>query len=203
MSKIFIIAGPSGSGKTTLAKNLLKHPQLKDRLVKSVSLTTRPKRSGEKEARDYFFISEKEFYRLRKSKKILEWTRYLGYYYATPKDFVEDRLAKGRDLIFCLDLKGTLKIKRFYPQNTVAIFILPPSLAALQERIEKRCQKTKQAEIRERLRMAKEEVLASHRYDYCLTNRKLQDTVTKLKEVILKEITGRKDAIRTLRKSFR
>jgi len=91
-SFLFIVSGPSGSGKTTLASSVLKSPELKNRLIKSISLTTRPRRPGEKDKKDYFFVPEERFKKLLKAKKILEWTRYLGYYYATPKDFVESQL---------------------------------------------------------------------------------------------------------------
>jgi len=187
MSKIFVISGPSGSGKTTLVARLLKERALKRRLVKSVSLTTRPKRSGEREGRDYFFLTPEEFSRRLKAKKILEWTRYLGYDYATLKDFVEAQLAKGKHLVLCLDLRGAERIQELYPKNTVLIFVAPPSLEALWERIKKRCRKTKREEIKKRLRLARREVLAAARYDYCLVNADLRETLERLKQIIRKE----------------
>lgn len=187
---IFVISGPSGSGKTTLLTRLLKDPELKSRLVKSISFTTRPKRSGEKDGKDYFFISHREFQYKRKAKKILEWTRYLGYYYATPKDFLEEQLKESKHLLLCLDLKGALKIKKLYPKNTVMIFVNPPSLEALKARIEKRCNKTQKTETRKRLRVARREILASGNYDYCLVNRDLRQTARQLKRMILKEIAS-------------
>lgn len=184
---LFVISGPSGSGKTTLLKNLLKRKELKNKFVKSISFTTRPKRSGERQGKDYFFISNRSFKQKLKTKKIIEWTRYLGYYYATPKEFLKEQLAKGKNLILCLDLRGAGKIKRFYPQNTVTIFIRPPSLGQLQDRIEKRCSKTKKEEIQKRLKLAKEELLVSRRYDYCLVNLDLTDTAKQLRQIVLKE----------------
>ncbi len=188
---IFVVSGPSGSGKTTLLVSLLKDKGLKGKLVKSISLTTRPKRSGEKNGRDYFFCSQKQFIQKKQAKKILEWTRYLGYYYASPKDFVQRQLGKGKNLICSLDLRGALKIKRLYPDNTITIFILPPSLAALEERIEGRCAKTKKAEIRERLKLAEEEIQLSRRYDYCLTNAVLGNTARELRDIVLGEIKSK------------
>ena len=184
---IFVISGPSGSGKTTLLAKLLKGKGLKNRLVKSISFTTRPKRSTEKNGQDYFFIRQERFRQLQRAKKILEWTKYLGYYYATPKDFVERQLRKGKNLVLSLDLKGALRIKRLYPQNTKTIFIMPPSLGVLRGRIEKRCKKTKKEEIRERLKLAEKEICVSRRYDYCLTNQDLDDAVRKLTEIVLRE----------------
>ena len=185
---IFVISGPSGSGKTTLLKNLLRDKGLKNKLVKSISFTTRPKRSGEKDKEDYFFISERRFKHKLKEKKLLEWTRYLGYYYGTPKDFLERQSHKTKHLVMCLDLNGALKVKQLYPENTVMIFVAPPSLEILFERIKKRCHKTEKEEIWRRLKLAKQELLASDRYDYSLVNKDLNLTVRKLKGIILKEI---------------
>lgn len=185
---IFVISGPSGSGKTTLLKKLLEDKQLKKRLTKSISFTTRTKRSGEKDKKDYFFIAQARFKQELKAKKILEWTKYLGYYYATPKVFVEKQLKKGKHLILCLDLKGAFKIKSLYPKNTVLIFIIPPSLEALRERIGARCNKTRKEEIKERLKLARHELLASCRYDYCLVNKNLPQAVNELRQIILREV---------------
>lgn len=188
---IFIISGPSGSGKTTLLKNLLKRRDLRLRFVRAISFTTRPKRSGEREGKDYFFISVRQFEQKKKSKKFLEWTRYLDYYYATSKGFIERQLKKGKNIILCLDLRGSLKIKRLYPKNTVTIFIKPPSLELLHHRIEKRCNRTQKEEIQRRIKLARRELLASRIYDYCLVNKDLAQVTRKLKEIILKEIDSK------------
>jgi len=186
---IFIISGPSGSGKTTLRDKLFEDKRLKSELVKSVSLTTRKKRSGEKSGRDYFFITKDEFSSRLKANKIFEWTRYLGYYYATARDFVEKQLKQGKNIILCLDLKGAFKIKKLYQNNSVSIFVLPPSLEALRSRIRKRCSRTRKKEIGERLKLARKELLASHRYDYVLINKNLTQATKELKAIILKEIS--------------
>jgi guanylate kinase len=187
---LFVVSGPSGSGKTTLLEGLLRYKELRRRLVQSVSFTTRPKRSGERQAREYFFISAEQFRQKQKAKKILEWTKYLGYYYATPRDFIEERVNEGRHVILCLDLKGALKIRRLYPERSVTIFIIPPSITALRERIKGRCNKTRQEEIRQRLRLARQELAASCRYDYCLENKDLRETLKGLRGIILKEIVS-------------
>lgn len=187
-NQIFVISGPSGSGKTTLLQGLLKTAALKRRLVKSVSFTTRPKRQGERQGKDYFFISESQFKRFLKAKKILEWTRYLGYYYGTPRDSIDGQLEKGRSIGLCLDLRGALKIKRLYPHKAVSIFIAPPSIRELKNRIAKRCAKTPASEIQKRLRLAQEEVKLRKLYDYCLVNKDLYTTIRQLKDIILREI---------------
>ena len=187
-SFLFIVSGPSGSGKTTLAGRVIKSQELKNRVTKSISLTTRPRRSGEQDKRDYFFVSPEKFKKLLKAKKILEWTRYLGYYYATPKDFVEGQLKKGKHLLLCLDLKGARRIRRLYPRNTVTIFVTPSSLNVLQDRIKKRSDKTTQEEIRKRMRLAQNELLVADTYDYCLLNEDLKQGIRDLKSIILSKI---------------
>jgi len=189
IARIFIISGPSGSGKTTLVKNLLKDGGLKKTLSRSVSLSTRPRRSQERQGRDYFFIDEKQFKRKLRSRTILEWTKYLGYFYATPRDFIERRLRSGKHIILCLDYKGMLRVKQAYPDNTVTVFVMPPSIRALMRRIKKRCDKTRDSEIRQRLKLARQELLSADRYDYCLVNKNLQQATGTLKKVILKEIS--------------
>ena len=186
-SRFFIISGPSGVGKSTLLARLVKRNNPQGKLVKSVSLTTRPKRPGEKEARDYFFVSDKEFRQRKKAHKILEWTRYLSYDYGTPKEFIEEQRAKGKHVLFCLDIKGAFRIKRLYPQNAVTIFIAPPSIKTLNYRIKKRCRKTDKQEVCQRLRLARQELKASRAYDYCLLNQYLPGVVKELQEIILKE----------------
>jgi guanylate kinase len=185
---IFVVSGPSGSGKTTLLTKLLEEPQAEKLLVKSVSLTTRPKRTGEINKKDYFFVTEKRFKELLKGGRVLEWTNFLGYYYGTPKDFVEDQAAKGRHIILCLDLKGALRIKKLYPDTSRTIFVLPPTLDALKSRIEGRCHKTGKDEISRRLKMAQREVQSRHKYDHTLVNKNLGTAVRQLRKIILKEI---------------
>lgn len=189
---LFVVSGPSGSGKTTLAKKILKDKTLKNRLKRSISFTTRLRRSNERRNRDYVFISEDRFQEERRGGKILEWIRYLGHYYGTPKYFVDSNLSQGRHILMCIDLKGAMKLKRFYPVNTVTIFVLPPSIRELRERIKKRCNKIKKEEIRQRIVLAKKEILAAHRFDYCLVNKDLDRTVQQLKNIILSRI-GNKD----------
>jgi len=184
---VFIISGPSGSGKTTLVENLLGNKTLKNKLARSISFTTRPGRSGEQDKKDYFFISEKRFRQEKKAHNLLEWTKYLGYYYATPKELIERQLHKSKHIILCLDLRGAFTIKRQYPKNTVTIFVMPPSLDTLLHRISTRCNKTKEEEVRQRLRLAQQELSACDRYDYCVVNKDLEGATKQLKGIILKE----------------
>ncbi len=186
--KIFIICGPSGSGKTTLLAGLIKGKKIGKLLVKSRSITTRPRRTGERDKFEYFFVTEPEFKRLLKAKKILEWTRYLGYYYGTPKGPLESKLRSGRNIGLCLDLKGARILKKLYPDNTVTVFVLPPSLDVLKSRIENRCSRTNKKEIARRINLARRELLAASQFDYCVLNQNLRVALGKLKDIFLREI---------------
>lgn len=187
--KIFIICGPSGSGKTTLLSSLIQDSKIAKLLTKSCSLTTRPKRSSEQEGRDYFFVSADRFKQLLKTKKILEWTRYLGYYYGTPKGPLEKKLKAGVNIGLCLDLKGARILKKLYPKKTVTIFVLPPSLEVLKGRIEGRCSKTHKKEIAQRIRLARKELQAASQFDYCVLNQNLEIALKELKVIFLQEIS--------------
>jgi guanylate kinase len=169
----------------------LADKDLKGKLFRSVSFTTRPKRSGEISGRDYFFVSENDFRKRLKEKKILEWTKYLGYYYGTPKDFVDRLISKPSGLIFCLDFKGALRIKRLYPENSVTVFVMPSSIKELNRRISGRCSETKKEEIAKRVELAREEVLQSKAYDYRLVNKDLNKAISGLKTIFLTEFRAR------------
>ena len=186
--KIFVVSGPSGSGKTTLRDKLLEDASLRRKFTKSVSFTTRPKRSRERHGRDYFFLKDADFKHKIKAKEILEWTKYLGYYYGTSRSFVSKQLRLGKCIILCLDLKGALEVKRLFPRNSVAIFVFPPSLKTLRQRIEKRCCKTKKEEIARRLKLAKVELSGSRHYDYTVVNKNLERAVRELREIVLDQI---------------
>jgi len=187
LGKIFVISGPSGSGKTTLLTSLIQDKQIAKSLVKSCSITTRPKRTKEREAKEYFFVTLLEFRRLLKEKKILEWTRYLGYYYGTPKGPLEKQLRGKKNVGLCLDLKGARIFKKLYPKNTVTIFVLPPSLSVLKERIQNRCRQTNQEEINQRLQLAGRELQAAGKFDYCILNQNLSVALKELKNIFLRE----------------
>lgn len=185
---LFVISGPSGSGKTTLAGKLLQDVTLKRYVMKSVSLTTRGKRRGERQGKDYFFISKERFLALRKAKKILEWTSYLGYYYGTPKEFVDKQLAEGKNILLCLDVRGARRIKRLYRGTSATVFIKPPSVAVLQQRIESRGRETKKEEIARRLSQALVELRQAREYDFQLINDKLNVAVAELKAFVLQRL---------------
>ena len=179
--KLFIISAPSGCGKTTLCRMLISRLP---RIARSVSLTTRPPRRGEKNGRDYLFVTEKEFKRERK-KGLLEWAKNFGDYYGTPRERVLRLLARGIDVILAIDVKGAMKVKRSYPDG-VFIFILPPSLSELRKRLRRR--KTDgRSEISKRIKAARKELSYLPRYTYSVVNDNLKKAADRLAAIIIAE----------------
>jgi guanylate kinase len=188
-SKVFIVSAPSGCGKTTLCKKLLKD---KLKLHQSVSITTRPPRRGERNGADYFFISAEEFIRMIDAKELLEYEENFGFLYGTPKKAVEELLQKGRNVLLSIDVKGAINVRKSYPQNSVLIFVMPPSMEELKKRLESREADTAKA-ILNRLKVAKQEVACKDKYDYVVVNDSLNAAYKKLKEIITLE--GENDAV--------
>jgi guanylate kinase len=173
-----VLSGPSGVGKTTLVEGLLAADPL---LVQSVSSTTRPPRPGEVDGESYFFVSEKEFESLKRGK-LIEWAVVHGHSYGTPRDFVDSQLAAGRDVVLNIDVQGGASVKKAFP-NAVLIFILPPTLAVLEERI--RGRGTDETEvIEERLENARGEIRKIVDYEYVVINDDLVKTVETLRRII-------------------
>jgi guanylate kinase len=180
---LFIVSGPSGSGKTTLVERLLQTP-LKRPLTKPVSFTSRSARHNEKNGEDYFFISREEFEKKRAANELLEWTEFLGSFYGTPRKQVEKALEEGRDLIFCLDIRGALYLKEKYKDKVVLIFIVPPSLEELRRRIIQRSHLTQEAEIQKRLEEAKRELTFTRQYDHVIANENIDLATGQLLDII-------------------
>lgn len=181
--KIFVISAPSGSGKTTLCKELLSLP-LKN-LVRSVSSTTRSPRGKEREGKDYFFISPRDF-KARKGKgAFLEWARVLDNFYGTPRAFVERCIKGGKDAILSIDVQGAMQVRRKY-SAAVLIFILPPSFKNLKSRLKKRSTENNK-EILKRLNLARQEVAYLGRYNYVVVNDTIKKATEQLKAIILAE----------------
>ena len=143
----------------------------------SVTCTTRPRRPGEKEGRDYYFVSAAEFGRLRKSGRLLEWAVVHGNFYGTPVKSVRELLAKGLIPVMTIDVKGAAAVKKLFPE-TVSVFLLPPDLKTLVRRLKKRGEP--QANIALRLATARKEIKAAGRYDYLVVNDDLAETVDKV-----------------------
>jgi guanylate kinase len=184
---VFVLSGPSGSGKTTLARLILRDRALGRFLAPSVSFTTRPRRRGERQGRDYVFLSTDEFRRNLRQQKVLEWTRYLGYYYGTAKECVDRALRRNKSPVLCLDIRGARRIKKLYPGRALTVFVMPPSLEELRRRIAGR-KRESIAEMRRRLAKARKEMIAGRTFDYRLVNSDLAAALDDLKALVRQNI---------------
>ncbi len=178
---VFAISGPSGVGKGTLVKLLLKED---DSLVSSVSCTTRAPRKGERNGKEYFFLSREEFISRIQENDFLEYDEHFGNYYGTPRSFVERQL-KNKSVILEIDVVGALNAKRLMPQ-TVLIMIVPPDLKALQQRLAGRGSES-EAQREERMRRVRYELEQQSKYDYVVVNDDLQSSKRRLQEIIKSE----------------
>jgi guanylate kinase len=179
---IFIISAPSGTGKTTLVRGVME--QLPD-LRFSVSYTTRSPRANEREGEDYYFVSPSVFQKMVERGEFLEWAEVLGNRYGTALASVNQLASKGMDLILDIDTQGAKKVKEKVEQ-TVLIYILPPSLEALRERLVKRGLDSPEM-IKFRLANARRDIEEAHWYHYVIVNERIGDAVEKLKAIIIAE----------------
>lgn len=179
---IFIVSAPSGAGKTTLSNELLE--VLPD-IALSVSYTTRLPRAGEVPSKDYHFVTQAVFERMREAGEFAEWAEVHGRLYGTPRRSLERRIERGQDVLLDIDVQGAFSIKRHF-RSSVLIFVLPPSLEELRRRLAARG--TDRADtIRQRLANAKREMQQIHRYDYAVINRSVDEAVSKLKAIVIAE----------------
>jgi guanylate kinase len=176
---LFIIAAPSGGGKTTLCREVRK--RFSDMLY-SVSYTTRKLRDGEQEGVDYHFIDKNDFENGIAAGKWAEWARVHGNYYGTSADFLDKGISDGRDILLDIDVQGTRQILERYP-NSIAIFILPPSLEVLQQRLKARGTDSPES-IAVRLRNAEKEMNQQDLYHHVIVNDQLSKAVAELISII-------------------
>lgn len=177
--KIFVLSAPSGAGKSTVAELLLKKSAIK----KSVSYTTRKPRECEKNKRDYFFITRKEFLKKVKNKFFAEWARVHGNYYGTAMSFIDKYLGQGLNLLLVIDTAGALKIQKKYGKDAILVFLLPPSLQELEKRLKKRGTE-KHVDLKTRLENAKKELRQIKHYDHVVMNRKIDDAVNEIMKIV-------------------
>ncbi|CCU79540.1 Guanylate kinase [Halanaerobium saccharolyticum subsp. saccharolyticum DSM 6643] len=179
---LFVLSGPSGVGKNTVLDELFKDF---DGVSYSVSATTRERRKGEVEGENYFFISEEKFKDIEADDGFIESAVVHGHYYGTPKKFVDKKLDDGEDIILEIDTQGAKQVREKYPE-AVYIFLLPPSLEELENRLDKRgSENNKSKNIR--LKNARQELKEVHNYDYEVINDNLSDTVKEIRKIILEE----------------
>ena len=173
-----VISGFSGVGKGTIVKKLVE----KEGYALSISATSRAPRQGEIHGREYFFLTREEFHSMIENDGLIEWAEYVNNFYGTPREYVEERLAGGEDVILEIEPQGALKVKAQYPE-AVLIFIVPPNAKELENRLVGRG--TEEAEIiKKRLKRAAEETLFIENYEYIVINDDLEDAVSDIHHII-------------------
>src|SRR3954453_19841768 len=163
---MFVLSSPSGAGKTTLSRMLVAETPA---LQMSVSATTRPKRPGEVEGKDYYFVAQDRFEEMIARGELLEWATVFENRYGTPRAPVEAALSSGRDVLFDIDWQGTQQLRDRSPNDVVSVFILPPSVQALEQRLHTRAQDSEEV-IQGRMRKAGDEMSHFDAYDYIVVN---------------------------------
>jgi guanylate kinase len=176
---LIVLSSPSGGGKSSVCRALLAADP---NLEYSVSVTSRPPRPGEVNGRDYWFVSEEEFLRLIEANAFYEWARVHDNYYGTRRDVVEDKLARGRNVVMDLDVVGGLTIKKLCDQ-AVLIYVLPPSLKVLEQRLRARGTDPEPV-IQKRLRNARHEINFAEKYDFVVINDDLDRTVATIRQIL-------------------
>ncbi len=180
---MLVLSSPSGAGKTSICKSLLK---LDKNIKLSISVTTRPKRSEEKNGEDYLFVDNKKFSRMLKKNYFLEQASVFGHNYGTPKKMVEDKLFKGEDLLFDIDWQGAQQLRSKMREDVVSVFILPPNKKELEKRLKERGQDSPEVVLK-RMSSASKEIIHWAEYDYVLVNTKLEESVLKVYNILKAE----------------
>ncbi|WP_334128856.1 guanylate kinase [Sneathiella sp.] len=180
---MLVLSSPSGAGKTTISRALLQEDH---NLVMSVSATTRPPRPGEIEGKDYFFVEPVDFNLMINRGELLEHAKVFNHYYGTPKGPVDAALAEGRDVLFDIDWQGTQQLAHKARADLVSVFILPPSTAALEQRLKTRAQDSAEV-IASRMSKAAEEISHWSEYDYVVVNDDLERCLAEVKAILTAE----------------
>ena len=179
---LIVLSGPSGVGKGTVC-NALRGKM--DNLVYSVSATTRLPRLGEVDEVNYFFKTREQFESMIENEQLLEYAEYVGNYYGTPRDFVEKTLQSGKDIILEIEVQGALKVKEKFPEG-IFIFVLPPSLDVLEDRIKGRGTEN-QATIDNRLAVALDEIDLVEHYHYAVVNDQIDEACKRIESIMIAE----------------
>ena len=176
---LVVVSGFSGAGKGTLMKELLKRY---DNYALSISATTRAPREGETDGKEYFFVTKEQFEKMRDERKLIEYAQYVNNYYGTAKEYVEQKMAEGKDVILEIEIQGALKVKKRFP-DALLLFVTPPSAEELRRRLVGRGTETLEV-INARLARAAEEASGMEAYDYLLINDDLDRCVEEMHQLI-------------------
>ncbi len=176
---LFVVAAPSGAGKTSLVRALLADAPL---MQLSVSFTTRAPRPGEVEGRDYFFVDRPEFERRREAGEFLEWAEVHGNLYATSRTWIEGRIEAGVDIVLEIDWQGATQVQRLFP-DAIGVFIVPPSIGVLRERLTQRGQDSAEV-IERRVAAAQAELRQAHRFQYVIINQDFASALADLRTIV-------------------
>jgi len=185
---LFVIASPSGGGKNTII-NRLRHAR--PEIEYSISVTTRPIGQGEKDGSPYFFVTDERFREMISGGELVEYETVHGFYYGTPHGAIDRVISGGKSMALDLDVKGALHVKEMYLQATL-IFLVPPSLEVLRERLLKR-KRESQATIEARLEAAEKEIAQSAEFDYVVMNDDLEQTVSEVLGIVDEALGRGKD----------
>jgi guanylate kinase len=177
---MFVLSSPSGAGKTTLSRRLLHSEQ---GIIMSVSVTTRPMREGEVDGKDYFFIDDQQFQQMVAGNALLEHATVFSKSYGTPKSFVSEHLEKGVDVLFDIDWQGTRQLAQACRDDLVSVFILPPSMAELEQRLRGRGLDSEEV-VQYRMQRAASEIEHWNEYDYVVVNRDVDATLVQIQHIL-------------------
>jgi guanylate kinase len=180
---LLVLSSPSGAGKTTLARRL---EEADGTIAMSVSVTTRKPRPGEEHRRDYHFIDEPAFSKMRDGGELLEWARVFDNFYGTPRAAVETAIAEGNDVLFDIDWQGAQQLSEKLKHDVVRVFILPPSADALAQRLSTRAQDPPDA-VKRRMAAASAEISHWPEYDYVIVNASLEASLAGLQSILAAE----------------
>jgi len=181
---MLVLSSPSGAGKTTISRKLLAIER--ERMLLSVSVTTRAPRPGEVEGRDYHFINQAKFDAMVVQGELLEHATVFGHSYGTPRAAVSDALAAGRDMLFDIDWQGTQQLREKAREDVVSIFVLPPDAEALEKRLRQRAQDSEEI-VQRRMAKASDEMSHWAEYDYIVVNHDIEASVAEVRAILTAE----------------
>lgn len=177
---MFVLSSPSGAGKTTITRAILSN---NTGLEMSISATTRPRRPGEVDGQDYYFVDIPSFNAMVENGEMLEHAKVFGNYYGTPRQPVEEALARGNDVIFDIEWQGTQQLREIARDDLVTVFILPPNAKELERRLRSRAQDTEEI-IRHRMDKAADEMTHYSEYDYVLINNNVELAIQQAQTIL-------------------